>query len=104
LAPSFLARSEATRTPGKNLTPIKLIFEIVCASEMDVEDELRRLEDEFGFGVKHIATSRWHDSHGVAGEKAYVAVTTLEGAHLCVLLSVRGFQVRCYHHVLLSTL
>ena len=62
---------------------------------MDVEAELSQLAEEFGFGVKHIGTSRWTQSHGVPGERAYVAVTTLEGTPLCIELSTRGWKVRC---------
>ncbi len=61
---------------------------------MDVEAELSQLAEEFGFGVKHIGTSRWTQSHGAPGERAYVAVTTLEGTPLCIELSTRGWKVR----------
>jgi hypothetical protein len=61
---------------------------------MDVEAELSQLAEEFGFGVKHIGTSRWTKSHGAPGERAYVAVTTLEGTPLCIELSTRGWKVR----------
>jgi len=61
---------------------------------MDVEAELSQHAEEFGFGVKHIGISRWTQSHGVPGERAYVAVTTLEGTPLCIELSTRGWKVR----------
>ncbi|ELR12374.1 uncharacterized protein ACA1_374420 [Acanthamoeba castellanii str. Neff] len=60
---------------------------------MDVEAELSQLAEEFGFGVKHIGTSRWTKSRGAPGERAYVAVTTLEGTPLCIELSTRGWKV-----------
>jgi hypothetical protein len=63
-------------------------------SAMNVEAELSQLAEEFGFGVKHIGTSRWTKSHGAPGERAYVAVTTLEGTPLCIELSTRGWKVR----------
>jgi len=62
--------------------------------EEDLEAEVVRLEEEYGFGVQHIGLCSWSETSDTSSKRIFVDLTTLEGVSLLVELSVAGWQVR----------